>query len=260
MLLFTSDGGDAPANILWSRDPIFDDHPENLAEIAKAVFNLKDATPDDPALKEMARTITDERNNVACFEVPDKLTAGARVYMTTTFVNRSCLPGRVLAGHFFPLLVDSADHENNCVLPEDFWPPELALQWEESAKRAPPARQVAGASEMHANRQKDLAEAKQAAARGELVILTPAAAAELRRLAGSDGFVVEVSCVSAGSGFRHVFNLLQEPASCVISFVSEGIRIQIPDELSVSLIQGTVIDLVESAAGRGFAFRNPNAK
>jgi Fe-S cluster assembly iron-binding protein IscA len=98
------------------------------------------------------------------------------------------------------------------------------------------------------------------AASGELVRLTPAAATELRRLAGQVACVVEVRCVKSGLGFRHQFDLVNGPTPCAASCVSEGIRIQIPDELSAGLIQGTEIDFVSSERSKGFAFHNPNAQ
>jgi hypothetical protein len=72
MLLFRHGKEDAPANVVWSSDSTFENQPEQLLEVAKAIFQLKDTTPDDPKLLETAQTITDEYNGVASLERSEK--------------------------------------------------------------------------------------------------------------------------------------------------------------------------------------------
>jgi len=113
---------------------------------------------------------------------------------------------------------------------------------------------------MSALRPEALAEARQEAARGQLIRLTAAAADEIRRLVGAASCIVEVRCVSEGTGFRHHFDLVPEHTPCVVFCMSQGVRIQAPDELSAVLLRGTEIDYVRSATQTGFAFRNPNGR
>ena len=101
-------------------------------------------------------------------------------------------------------------------------------------------------------------ETKQTAS--EVVRITPAAAAEMRRLAESNPCVLEVRVVRANPGYRNKLDLVPPGTPCVGYCVSAGIRVQFPDELTVTLIQGTEIDYVSSNGRMGFAIRNPNVE
>lgn len=260
VLLHTIGGGDAPANVVVSEDATLDERPEFLVSVAKAVFTLKNTTPDDPDLMEIATTISDESNAVAKLRVPTKLTDGLQVFLTSTFVNRCCLPGRVLAGHFFPILIDRDDYENNCVLPAEFWPAKLAAEWRQAARAAPKLDDVPAAKKMQIARDESLAEMRHAAERGELIRITAAAVTEIRRFAAQKNIplAVELRCVSAGGGYRYAFDMTEPSAPSVVSCVVEGIHVLIPDGLSAMLLKGTVVDFVQSGAGGGFKFLNPN--
>jgi Fe-S cluster assembly iron-binding protein IscA len=254
--LFQRGDPNAPANVIWSADPTLDDSPGILVGIADEIFRLKHTTPQDPDLAEMARTITDELNNATAFEVPAKLTKGLGVWMTTTLVNRKCLPGGVIAGRYFPLLIDPDSPENNSVVPTKFWPAGLASRWRGAAADAPESDPAAEAKSREV-KEAYLDVAREKADMGGVVRLTPSAAAELRRQAGSNPCVVEVRWAQTLSGFRLDFKLLGGPTPCALSWIADGIRIQIPDAMSTLLLEGTEIDYVNTPGKTGFTFHNP---
>jgi hypothetical protein len=240
-LLFSHGPDNAPANVVWSQDPSFDDRPADLAEIGRAVFRLKDTTPDDPELLETARTLTNELNAVTDLEIPRKLTRGVRVRMTTTLMLRSCLPGGVLVGTFFPLLIDPEAPETNCVLPAPFWPAGLAAEWETAARDA--SRQDEGG----AARKKEVAEAYRAsvreeAARGEFMHLTPDARAQLLRLSRGAPCVARIRYVFTGTAFRLDFDLVEPDVPHFLACEFAGITILITDSTSALLLKGAEID------------------
>ncbi len=175
--------------------------------------------------------------------------------MTSTLVHRAFLPGGVLAGPFFPLLIDPDHPENNCVLPADYWPPVLALQWRRAAEDAPEVDRAEEEYERQV-KVKYLTGAAVQADRGEFIRLTPAAVAALRRQAGRGPCVLEVRSVQTASGFRNELKQLSRPTPCAISYNYEGVRIQIVDVMTSLLLSDTEIDYVRSGGG-GFAIRFP---
>jgi hypothetical protein len=254
-VLFSRGRWDAPANIIWSRDTIFEGRPEDLVEVTSAIFDLKNTAPEDAELADMARTITDELNAVVNFEVPSKLTGGRRVAMTTTLINRGCLPGGLLAGRFFPLLIDAESPETNCVLPAPFWPADLVTSWERTAAAVP-------VDEAEEARKKEVseeyrAEAQKSGERGELYRLTPAAIAELRRVAGKGPCVLEVRCVYTGTGVSRALDMVGPETPCFVSYPYDGVRIHLYDELTALLGQGVEIDYVRDGPRQGFALKDP---
>jgi Fe-S cluster assembly iron-binding protein IscA len=251
-LLFSHGKADAPANIILARDFTFDDRPEDLVNIAHAVFELKGTTPTDPDLVEMARTITNEGNAVADFAVPAKLTGGARVLMTTVLITRSCLPGGILAGRFFPLVIDPEDAETSSLLSRDFWPADLAAQWQEVARSVPVDEEAMAESQ----RVKEgyLESARARAERGEYIRLTPAAAAEYLRIAGGQGWALEIRGIFSGRDFRYELNRVRSDKPCDFSFVSQGVEIHALSNMLI-LLEGVEIDYVGSGERRGFSVK-----
>jgi hypothetical protein len=100
-----------------------------------------------------------------------------------------------------------------------------------------------------------LAQAREAGERGELVRLTPAAVAQLRCLLGEGPDVLMVRWMNEGDGIRNDLVLSEEGAPCLLSYVHQGVRIQIADALTSLLLWGAEVDYVRVGKDSGFAIR-----
>lgn len=132
-LLFQPATADLPAAALYSPDRHYDDKPEELGRIAQALFALKGTTPADPSLQKLAHDITDELERSYNLRVPDLLTGGREVYLTTIMVHRRHLPGGYLTQGLFPLIAHPASTRATMILPARYWGPELRYFWERRA-------------------------------------------------------------------------------------------------------------------------------
>src|SRR5258706_10019679 len=94
-----------PANTIFSNDPFYDLNPGALEAVAMAIYSLKDSVPEDPQLRQIAATITDERNYALNLPVPKVLTLGRDVLFTTTVIRRKRLPSGYLAARLLPLVI-----------------------------------------------------------------------------------------------------------------------------------------------------------
>ncbi len=94
------------------------------------------------------------------------------------------------------------------------------------------------------------------------VSLTEKAAFRLRTFLRGEGSKVtgiRVGVKDGGcSGYEYTLNLVKHPDSEDMVFEQENIPIYV-DSQSVSLLNGVVIDFVESLTQSGFTFTNPNA-
>jgi hypothetical protein len=128
--LFKASADDAPALILTSRDPFFDNQIDILRRAARELYELKGSEPSDPTLRDFTRHITSERISPGGLMLPSSLTRGRPVFMIETMIHRRNLPGRVLSSAVFPVLVDESTPAVT-LLPLRFWDDDLAQAFRE---------------------------------------------------------------------------------------------------------------------------------
>lgn len=127
-LLFSTGSGDHPASVLYSTHQWYELHPEDLVELAESLYDVKASAQDNPQLQEFSRVLEDELDRAPGLQVPHALSSGRDVYHTSAMVIRKHLPGRILRGSCFPMLVDSQRHLVQMV-PSRFWPDLLVSEW-----------------------------------------------------------------------------------------------------------------------------------
>ncbi|UOD31301.1 hypothetical protein INH39_06190 [Massilia violaceinigra] len=125
-LLFAPGLDDCPGDLLYSRDPHFDSRPQALKRIARAVSAHKSETAAG-AFRIIGRNLAAETVRSFDLPVPDLLT-DQEVLMSSYMMFRKHLPGRILGGGGFPVLIH---HEVRAVMivPDWFWPPHLLKMW-----------------------------------------------------------------------------------------------------------------------------------
>ncbi|WP_431263252.1 hypothetical protein ACQ859_25110 [Roseateles chitinivorans] len=126
-ILFSPGDVDSAAGIVHSDDPYFDDHPLEMHRIAQTYYSFKNTEPTDPALKEMARRVTDERTR-QMGTVADGVFSHRPLRDSTIVVFRRHLPTGVLLHGLLPLLTHPSTPAV-MILPEAFWPEEMVQLW-----------------------------------------------------------------------------------------------------------------------------------
>jgi hypothetical protein len=124
MALFGPGANDHPAQMLVSRDPWFDARPAELRAIARRLYALKNTVPADPVEKALAARVSNESDHTLAWQLPPEITARP-VTTAVVMVYRKHLPGGVLSGACFPLLMHPSTPAV-MMLPAAFWTPELA--------------------------------------------------------------------------------------------------------------------------------------
>ena len=94
------------------------------------------------------------------------------------------------------------------------------------------------------------------------IALTPAAAARVAAIAARQGRPqprLRLAVDGGGcAGFQYRFELAGQPESDDIEVLTDGVGLVV-DSMSLPLVSGSVVDLVESLGGAAFQVRNPNA-
>ncbi len=128
-LLFRDDGIDCPASIIYSQDPWFDDRPEQLSLIARALFALKGTTPRNPVALRFANMLTNEMDRAMGLKAPTALSQGRDVFHSSIVLPRKHLPHRVLSGSYMPVFLDQGGSGEVILVPAAYWPPFLLSNW-----------------------------------------------------------------------------------------------------------------------------------
>ena len=95
----------------------------------------------------------------------------------------------------------------------------------------------------------------------DTLTLTPAAAKRIALIAEKQTkpAVLRLSVEGGGcSGFQYKFDLAQSPDCDDIVSETEGVKLVV-DPMSLDLVNGSVVDFVESLGGASFRVENPNA-
>jgi len=120
---------DCPAMALYSLDPYFDTHPDELMALAHRLFSLKGTRPADRDELHFARVVTDEMDRSMHLPVPLSLTDGRECFASVIMVYRRHLPGRYLSQGLFPLLVRPEMTKVSMIVPSKYWSSDLLRAW-----------------------------------------------------------------------------------------------------------------------------------
>jgi iron-sulfur cluster assembly accessory protein len=93
------------------------------------------------------------------------------------------------------------------------------------------------------------------------ITLSPSAAARVAAIAARQGkpAMLRLSVEGGGcSGFQYRFGLDEAPADDDTVAETDGVKLLV-DSISLDLVQGSVVDFVESLGGSAFQVSNPNA-
>lgn len=121
---------DLPGVTIYSPDSYYDEHPEELMAMCRAVALLKGYLPAERQFQAAANRMTDEKDTTPRITLPTAMTQGRTVYIAATIFHRGRLPDGMLQGGFFPLVIAPQQTEVN-MLPElTTWPEALHTQYQ----------------------------------------------------------------------------------------------------------------------------------
>jgi len=220
---------DTGAQVIYAPDD--DVALESLRQIGRRTYELKGARTSDAALQRIGDMLVRETERALDWQIPTTLTGGRRIITTIVMIPRTSVPGGYLTLNWFPIIADPAT-SLALLVPSRFWPEQFVVQWKANAAVTPSEHPS-----------QTLAE------------ITPSAAAVIRRMSPGGATALELRCIPDGDGFRYALNVVPADTPCVAHCLSQGIRFQVPDGFTLSVVPGTVIDY----RGKGFVINNPNA-
>lgn len=130
-LLFARGPFDHPASMIFSEDPYYDDHPEELREMARDLFLVKGTDQADAESAAFARMLTSELIRAPMLRVPSRFTGGRRVFHSSMMLPRKHLPKGVLGGWLMPVWIDPARNGALLLVPAAYWPASLFAAWDQ---------------------------------------------------------------------------------------------------------------------------------
>jgi hypothetical protein len=128
MLLNRPGRDDCPGAVIYSTESSWSDELTTLLTLADRLFELKDGTRRTEDEKAFGKLVADERPRVMHRAVPQSMTNGHRVILTTVMFHRKHLPGCRMTRSYFPLLVHP-DVKATLMVPSRTWPEDLRADW-----------------------------------------------------------------------------------------------------------------------------------
>ncbi len=114
-----------PANIIYSTDPYYDTHPEELRDVASELYKYKNTYGAPEGINQVTTALTDEYERLFNIELPNYIANGRRVYFTTIIVFRKHLPKHRLIGPIFPIIARPPLVNTSIILPNRYWTKEM---------------------------------------------------------------------------------------------------------------------------------------
>ncbi len=110
-----------PANFIYSEDKYYKENPEKLSSLAGCLAELYGKKARDEDEQVIVGMFQGGFNRPIRQRIPDSMTGGHTVYMTTIIVNRAHLPGGRISGTIYPILVIDDEQADAMILPKWYW-------------------------------------------------------------------------------------------------------------------------------------------
>ncbi len=118
----TPERDDHCAAILYSMDPYYDEHPEELQKLSKLFGSYKnrvDETPED--IRHFIEIITDEYDYALSLELPKRLTPNGKVYYSSIMIWRKHLIDKYLKVFLVPIFANPDEVKSCIIVPKEYW-------------------------------------------------------------------------------------------------------------------------------------------
>ncbi len=121
IMLFERGKEDCPANYLYSLDPYYMDHQDELLRLAESIYETRGEYGYRPSIQKLADILDDEYERIFAYKLPRDVTNGRDVYCTTIIVARDHLPQRKIVNRLVPMLVLEGEKPDAMILPHWYW-------------------------------------------------------------------------------------------------------------------------------------------
>lgn len=121
-MIFKPGDIDVGGAMLYTFEPYYIEHPDELRGLAHELFNTKGDTGYAPSIQRLADALADEVERVCRYKIPRNVTENRDVYYTTVMFSREHLPNGFLPGGItFPMLILEDIEPEAIVLPKWYW-------------------------------------------------------------------------------------------------------------------------------------------
>ena len=114
-----------PADVIYSLDPYYDEKTFELVAIMNKVYSYKDSHIFPSELETIKEYFSNSGNVVYNLKLPDIVTGGREVYITTFMVQRNHIPLMKISGRIIPLLANPEKCDTVTIVPKRYWPLEM---------------------------------------------------------------------------------------------------------------------------------------
>lgn len=111
-----------PANFIYTYDEYYYENPDKFHELAHDIYCLKESENELSAEKKyISELLFSEYKRDFHIPVPDSMTEGHEVFLTTVMVDRDHIPMHKLCNFFYPMLTLENDSPDAIILPVWYW-------------------------------------------------------------------------------------------------------------------------------------------
>lgn len=111
-----------PANFIYTYDEYYYENPDKFHELAHDIYCLKESEDELSAEKKyISELLFSEYKRDFHIPVPDSMTEGHEVFLTTVMVDRDHIPMHKLCNFFYPMLTLENDSPDAIILPVWYW-------------------------------------------------------------------------------------------------------------------------------------------
>lgn len=114
-------GNDAPGVLLYSIDPYYEDHPDELENLARKIYQFKGREDAPEDIRKFVQQVANEYSYELNQKLPKSITPNGEVYYTTFMIWRNHLIDKHLKVSIFPILVDPAEVNSCMIVPKEYW-------------------------------------------------------------------------------------------------------------------------------------------
>ena len=114
-------GFDVPGCLLYSTDPYYEDHPEELEALAKQIYQYKGRKDAPEEIRKFVEHITNEYSYEQNQKLPKSITPNGDVYYSVFMIWRKHLIDKHLKVSIFPIFADPNVVKSCMIVPKEYW-------------------------------------------------------------------------------------------------------------------------------------------
>ena len=114
-----------PGYVVYSLDPYYDDHPDELLLISNKIYSYRDKKIVPLEMQKFVEVMENESNSYFNLLIPLEMTDGREVLLTATLFQRNHLPMLKINGRILPVFADNEKFTTCLPVPKRHFPKEM---------------------------------------------------------------------------------------------------------------------------------------